>query len=169
MMVWTLQKKTSTPSISNLVACRRSCVCYCCCCKCCCKCCKCCGSIVVSIQSSYTPPSNYKCSSPSRNLVSCSLLTSWFYSLKFFSCGDVIYGTSCLCSFSCFSYGDVIYGISTICLATCTIVCIAHTIVGTASGSIYPSSFFVPLNLCSLVPFSLLSLRLLLPQLCSSF
>jgi hypothetical protein len=54
-------------------------------------------------------------------------------------------------------------------LATCTIVCIAHTIVGTASGSIYPSSFFVPLNLCSLVPFSLLSLRLLLPQLCSSF
>ncbi len=33
----------------------------------------------------------------------------------------------------------------------------------------YPSSFFVPLNLCFLIPFSLLSLRLLLPQLYSSF
>jgi hypothetical protein len=33
----------------------------------------------------------------------------------------------------------------------------------------HPSSFFVPSNLCSHVPSSLLNLRLLFPQLRSSF
>ncbi len=47
---------------------------------------------MVSIQYSYTSPSKCKCSSLFGNLMSCSLLTSSFYSLNCFSCGDVIYG-----------------------------------------------------------------------------
>jgi hypothetical protein len=138
---------------------------------------------MVSIQSSYTSPSKCRCSSPSRNLVSCSPLTSYLYSLSCLSCGDVIYGTSCLCSFNCLSYGDVIYGTSCLCSFNCLsygdvicgtfIVCLVvyttigttyHTI-GTSNGSILPLVIFCVLHLCSPILSSLLSLRLLLLQL----
>jgi hypothetical protein len=79
---------------------------------------------VVSIQSSYTSPSKCRCSSPSGNLVSCSLLTSY------------------LCSLSCLSYGDVIYGTYVVYLVVYTIVGIARTIVGTANGSTLPLIIF---------------------------
>lgn len=123
LMAWTLQKKgfISTFSVCSPVACRPSCV-FCCCC------CKCCGLVVVSVQSSYTSPSKCKCSSPSRNLVSCSLLTSYRCSLSCLSCGDVICGTSCLYSLSFPSCGDVVCGTSPVCLAT-------RTTVGIADGS----------------------------------
>jgi hypothetical protein len=75
---------------------------------------------MVSIQSSYTFASKCKCFSPFGNLVSCSFLTSWFYSFSCLSCGDVICGTSYLCSLSCVSYGVVICGNSIVYLATCT-------------------------------------------------
>jgi hypothetical protein len=65
----------TTISLCNLVACRPSYVYYYCCYKCCCKCQKCFGLVVVSIQSSHTSLSKCKWSSPSRNLMSCSLLT----------------------------------------------------------------------------------------------
>jgi hypothetical protein len=121
-----------TLSIYSLISCRPSyayCCCFCCYCKWCCKWWKCYRLVVVSIQSSYTSSSNCICSSPSRNLVSCSLLTSWLYSLSFFSCGNVICSTSYLCSLNYFSYGDVIYGTSIVCLAACTIVGTTRTIV----------------------------------------
>ncbi len=88
----------STFFVYSLVTCRPSYV-YCCCC--CYYCWKCCGLVVFSIQFSYTSSSKCKCSLPFGNLVSCSLLTSWLYSLNFLSCGDVIYGSSCLCSLNC--------------------------------------------------------------------
>jgi hypothetical protein len=113
---------------------------------------------VVSIQFSYESPSKCRCSPPSKNLVSCSLLTSWFYSLNCLSCGNVIYGTSCLCSFGCLSCGDVIYGTSTVCLATYTIVGTTCTIVGTTNGSILPLINFCALTsvlFCSLFTFKL--------------
>jgi hypothetical protein len=84
----------SNPSICNPIAYRPFCVCY----YCCYKCWKCCGLPMVSIQSSYISASKYRCSSPFRNLVSCSLLTSYLCSLSYLSSGDVIYGASCLCS-----------------------------------------------------------------------
>ncbi len=108
----------ATLFIYNLVAYKPSCVFYCC--KCCSKCQKCCGLAMVSIQSSYTFASKCKCFSPFGNLVSCSFLTSWFYSFSCLSCGDVICGTSYLCSLSCVSYGVVICGNSIVYLATCT-------------------------------------------------
>ncbi len=96
---------------------------------------------MVSIQSSYTSPSKHICSSPFGNYVSCFVLTSWFYSFNFLSCGDVSHNTYCLYSFGCLSYGNVICGICTICLAAYTIVDI-HTIVGTIDGSILPLIIF---------------------------
>jgi hypothetical protein len=95
----------TTFSIYNSVAYRPSCLYYCWYCK---FCSKCCGLAVVSIQSSSTFPSKCKCSSPSKNLVSCSFLTSWLYSFSCLSCGDVICGTSYLCSLGYLSCGDVI-------------------------------------------------------------
>ncbi len=86
---------------------------------------------MVSIQSSHTSFLKCKCSSPFGNLMSCSLLTPWLYSLNCFSCGNVICGISCLCSLSCLSYGNVICGTATISLITCTTI-------GTANGSTLP-------------------------------
>jgi len=98
---------------------------------------------VVSIQSSYTFPWKCKCSSPSKNLIPCSPLTSYlffrscpsygdvicgtfcFCSFNYLSYGNVICGTSCFCSFNYFSYGDVIYGTSIVYIVSCTIVSIA--------------------------------------------
>jgi len=121
------------------VACRPSYVYYYCCYKCCSKCCKCYELALVSIQSSYTFASKCKGFSPSKNLVSCSLLTSWLCSLSFFSCGDVIYGISCLYSLSCVSCGVGIYGIFSICLVACAIV-------GTTNGSTLPFIIFCALK-----------------------
>jgi hypothetical protein len=115
-------------SICSLVACKSSCVCCCWCCK-CCKCWKCCGLLVVSIQSSYTSPSKCKCSSPFGDLVSCSLLTF------------------CLCYLSCLSCGHVICGAFAIYLAIYISLLALHMV------PLYPSSIFVPLLLCFLVPF----------------
>ncbi len=52
---------------------------------------------MVSIQFSYMSPSMCKCSSPSRNLVSWSLLTLCLCTLNCLSCGDVLCGTFVLC------------------------------------------------------------------------
>ncbi len=76
-----------------------------------------------------------RCSSPFGNLVSCSLLTSWFCSFSCLSYGDVIYGTFCLYSLSYVSYGVVIYGIFEVYLTTCTIV-------STIDGSTLPLIIF---------------------------
>jgi hypothetical protein len=51
------------------------------------------------------------------------------------SYGDVMCGTSHLCSLNCPSCGDVIYGTSIVCLATCTIV-------GIVDGSNLPFIIF---------------------------
>jgi len=107
--------------VYNPIACRPSCVCCYCCCKCYCKCWKCCGLIVVSIQSSYTFPSKCRCSSPFKNLVSCSPLTSCLYSL------------------SSFSRGNVICGIFIVYLVACTTI-------GTVNGSILPLIIFCALT-----------------------
>jgi hypothetical protein len=76
---------------------------------------------MVSIQFSYTSSSKCRCSSPFGNFMPCSFLTSRFYSLNYFS------------------YGDVIYGTFTICLAT-------HTIIGIIDGSILPLIIFCALT-----------------------
>ncbi len=65
----------TTFSIFSSIACIPSYVCYYCYCKCCSKCYKCCELAMVSIQFSHTSLSMCKCSSPSGNLISCSLLT----------------------------------------------------------------------------------------------
>ncbi len=75
------------------------------------------------------------CSSPSGNLVSCFLLTSYLCSLDCLSYGNVIYHTSYLRSLSCPSCGDVIYGTSLVYLVAYTIIGIAHTIVAIIDGS----------------------------------
>ncbi len=97
---------------------------------------------MVSIQSSHTSPSKCRCSSPSGNLISCSFLTPWLYSLNCLSYGDVICGISYLCSLGYLSCGDVIYDIVVVCLTTCTTSDIALTIVGTVDGSILPLIIF---------------------------
>ncbi len=97
---------------------------------------------MVSIQFSYTFASKCICFSPSANLVSCSFLTSWLYSLSCLSCGDVIYGTSYLCSFSCVSCGIIICGISIVYLVACTIVGIVFTTINSANGSTMPLIIF---------------------------
>ncbi len=120
---------------------------------------------MVSIQSSYTSPSK-----SSRNLVSCSLLTSYFCSFIYLSCGDVICGTSYLYSLSYPSCANVIYGTS--CLYSFNCPSCGDVICGTfvpllalQMVPLCPSSFFVFLLPCSLVCSSLVNLRLLLPQL----
>jgi len=145
---------------SSLVAYRPSYVYCCCCCKCCSKFYKCCGLVMVSIQSSYIFPSKCKRSSPFRNLVSCSSLTSCLYSLNYLFCKDVIYGTSCLCSFSCVSCGVVICGISIVCLAICTIVDIAN-------GFILSLIIFCALK--SVLSYSLFTLELEAPPFSTLF
>ncbi len=97
---------------------------------------------MVSIQSSYTFPSKCRCSSPSRNLVSCSSLTSWLCSLNCLSYGDVIYGTSYFYSFACLSCGDVICDTFVICLVACTTVGTTCTTIGTEDGSTLPLIIF---------------------------
>ncbi len=96
---------------------------------------------MVSIQSSYTFPSKCRCSPTFGNLMSCSSLTSYFYSLKYVSCGVVIYGTSIVCMAAC-------------------------TIVGTTECSIFPLIIFYALTfvlscsvftpLCKVLPSSTL-------------
>ncbi len=54
--------------------------------------------------------------------MSCSLLTPWLCSLNYPSCGDVMFGISCLCSFNCLPCEDVIYGTIEVYLTTCTII-----------------------------------------------
>jgi len=101
---------------------------------------------MVSIQSSHTSPSKCRFSSPFGNLMSCSLLTPWLCSLNYLSCGNVIYGISCVCSFGYLSCGDVIYGIVVVYLTACTII-------GTINGSIFPLIIFCALKFvlsCSL-------------------
>jgi hypothetical protein len=100
---------------------------------------------VVSIQSSYTSPLKCRCSSPSKNLVSCTLLTSCLYSFNCLSYGDLIYGTFCLYSFNGLSCGNVICGTFVIYLATSTIISTTHTIVGTIDGSTLPFIIFYAL------------------------
>jgi hypothetical protein len=121
---------------------------------------------MVSIQSSHTSPSKCRCSSPSKNLMSCSFLTPWLYYHSYLSCGDVIYGISYLCSFSYLSCGDVICGI--------VVVCFNYLDHWWHYPYRYwycrwfhftPHHFFVPSNLCFPIPFSLLSLRLFLLRL----
>ncbi len=136
----------SNPSVCSPIACRPFCV-YCCYC---CKYLKCCGLPMVFVQSSYIFPSKSRCSSPSRNLVSCSLLTSYLCSLSYFSSGDVIYGTSCLSSLNCPSYGNVIYGTFIVYLATCTTI-------GIANGSTLP--FIIFCALASMLSSSLFTLE----------
>ncbi len=122
---------------------------------------------MVSIQSPYIFASKYRCFSPSRNLVSCSHLSSWLYFFSCLSYGDVIYGTSYLCYLGYLSYGNFICGTFGICLAAytttcitrtivgtartivgtaCNIIGIAHTIVGTANGFILPFIIFYALT-----------------------
>jgi hypothetical protein len=123
---------------------------------------------VVSIQSSYTSPSKYMCSSPLGNLVSCSLLISWFCSLSCLSYADVICGTSYLCSYNCLSYGIVICGTFVFDLAAYTTIGTTLTTIGTVDGSTLPFIIFCALTSMLSCSSSLLSLRLLLLQLCSS-
>ncbi len=101
---------------------------------------------VVSIQSSHTSPSKCKCSSPSRNLTSCSLLTPLLYSYNCLSCGNVIYGISCLCSLGCLSYGNVICGTIVIYLITWIVGGTALTIVDTTDGFTLPLIIFCALQ-----------------------
>jgi hypothetical protein len=74
--------------------------------------------------------------------MSCSLLTSWLYSLSCLFCGDVICGTSYFYSFDCFSYGDIICGTFTICLVAYITISTTCTIVGTIDGSTMPFIIF---------------------------
>jgi hypothetical protein len=115
----TIENFVSTPSVYCLFAYRPSYVCYCCYCKCCRKCSKCCGLLVVFVQSSHISPSKCRWSWPSRNFMSCSVLTSYLCSLNCVSYGDVICGTSCLCSLIYPSCGDVICGTSCLCFPIC--------------------------------------------------
>jgi hypothetical protein len=88
--------------------------------------------------------------------MSCSLLTSWFYSLSFFSCGDAMCGTPLLLwlflLWTCHMW--YFYGL----FATCTTI-------GTTNGSTLPLIILCALTYGSHVPSSLLSMKLLLPQL----
>jgi len=114
---------------------------------------------MVSIQSSYTFPSKCRCSPTFGNLMSCSSLTSYFYSLNCFSCGHAICGTSFLYSLNYVSCGVVICGTSIVCMAACTIV-------GTTECSIFPLIIFYALTfvlscsvftpLCKVLPSSTL-------------
>ncbi len=78
--------------------------------------------------------------------------------LHYLSCGNVICGTSYLCSLSCFSCGNVICGTSVVCLVTCTIVGTAHTTINIVDGSTLPLIIFYALT-------SMLSCSLFTPEL----
>ncbi len=124
---------------------------------------------MASIQSSYTSPSKCGCSSPFRNLVSCSFLTSYFYSLNCLSCGDSsvvlpAFAPSIVSPMEMSSMLPLQFVWLPIPLLALLVPLLALQMV-----PLYPSSFFVPLLLCSHVPSSLVSLRLHLLQLCSSF
>ncbi len=113
---------------------------------------------MVSIQLSHTSPSKCKCSSPSGNLMSCSLFTPWLCSPSCFSCGNVICSISYLYSLDCLSYGDVICGTDVVYLTTCTIGGIALTTVGIVDGSTLPFIIFYALKFvffCSLFTLNL--------------
>jgi hypothetical protein len=86
--------------------------------------------------------------------MSCSLLIPWLYSFICLSCGDVIYGISCLCSLNYLSCGDVICDIVAICL-------IAYTIVGITDGSTLP--FIILCALKSMLSCSLFTFKLDVP------
>ncbi len=101
---------------------------------------------MVSIQSSHISHSKCRCSSPSGNLMSYSLLTPWLYSFSCLFFGDVICGISCLCSLGCLSYGDVIYGTTTICLTACITSDTTLTTIGIVDGSILPLIIFCALK-----------------------
>ncbi len=113
---------------------------------------------MVSIQSSHTSPSKCRCSSPSKNLMSCSLLTPQLCSRSCLSCGNVIYGISCFCSLNYLFYGDVICGTIVICLTTWTISGIALTTIDITYSSILPFIIFCALK-------SMLSYSLFTPKL----
>jgi hypothetical protein len=100
----------------------------------------------------YTP-SKCRCSSPSGNLMSCSLLT-----LSYLSCGDVIYGISCFCSLGYLSCGNVIYNATIVYLTTCTNVGTAFTTIDIANGSILPLIIFYALK-------SMVSCSFFIPEL----
>jgi len=136
-------------------------VCCWCCCKCCCKCWKCFGHTMVSIQSSHTSPSKCKCSSPSRNLVmfpfnSMALLPQlslmWQCHLWYFL--PLLLRPSFL--WKC----QLWY--------CCNLSNLHVPLLALQMVPLYPSSSSMSSNMCFHVPSSLLSLRLLLPQLCSS-
>jgi hypothetical protein len=100
---------------------------------------------VVFIQSSYISPSKCKCSSPSKNLVSCSFLISCLYSLNCFSYGYVICGTSCLCSLSYLSCGDVICGTSIFIWLHVPLLALPIPLLALQMVPLHPSSFSMPL------------------------
>ncbi len=96
---------------------------------------------MVSIQSSHTP---FKVQ---------MFLTRWkpyvmfpFNSLTLLlgcpSCGNVIYGISCLYSLSCLFCGDVIYGTIIVCLIAYITISTTITTIGTSNGSILPLIIF---------------------------
>jgi len=103
-------------------------------------------------------PLQSTCSSPSGNLMSCSLLTPWLYSLSYFSYGNVIYGISYLCSLGYLYYGDVIYSTITIYLTTCTIIGTTFTTISIVDGSTLPFIIFYALK-------SMFSCSLFIPKL----
>ncbi len=122
---------------------------------------------MVSIQSSYTFPSKCRCFSPSRNLVSCSPLTSYLFSLSYPSYGDVICGTSCFYSLNYLSYGDVMYGTFIIYLVVCTIVGTTLITIGIANGSTLP--FIILCAFTSMLSCSLFILELEAPTSLTMF
>ncbi len=74
--------------------------------------------------------------------MSCSLLILWLWSLSCPSYGDVIYGISYLYSLKCFSCKNVICGTIIVCVTTYTIVGTTFTTVGIANGSTLPPIIF---------------------------
>ncbi len=74
--------------------------------------------------------------------MSCSLLTPWFYSLNYLSCGNVICGISCLYFFSCISCEHFICGTTTICLTAYTTISSTLTSIGNVDGSTLPLIIF---------------------------
>jgi hypothetical protein len=101
---------------------------------------------MVPIQYLHTSPLKYKCSSPSINLMSCSLLSPWLYSFNYLSCGNVICGIFYFCSLDYLFYGNVIYSIVIICLTSYTISGTTLITVGNVDGYILPLIIFCALK-----------------------
>ncbi len=101
---------------------------------------------MVSIQFSHTSPSKCRCFSPFGNLMSCSLLTPWFYSFSFFfqwRCHLWYFlrlFPQLFLLWRCHIWYVIIY------LTVCTISGIALTTVGTANGSILHLIIFCALK-----------------------